>query len=28
MKMSIFKGMGDEDKKQFWFVARVVWVAQ
>ena len=28
MNMSIFKGVGSKDPKQFWFVANVVWTMQ
>ena len=28
MKFPTFKGVGDEDMDQFWFVAELVWTAQ
>ena len=28
MKFPTFKGVGDEDMEQFWFVAESVWIAQ
>ena len=28
MKFPLFKGLGNEDPDQFWFVVRVVWEAQ
>ena len=28
MKLPTFKGVGDEDKHQFWFVVGSVWTAQ
>jgi len=27
-KLPVFKGVGDEDLDQFWFIAKVVWKAQ
>ena len=28
IKLPVFKGVGNEDLEQFWFVVRVVWEAQ
>jgi len=28
VKLPLFKGLGNEDLDQFWFVVRVVWEAQ
>lgn len=28
IKLSVFKGVGNEDPNQFWFVVKVVWEAQ
>ncbi len=28
MKLPIFKGIGSEDTKQFWFVGNAVWIVQ
>ena len=28
MKLPLFKGLGNEDLDQFWFVVKVVWEAQ
>ena len=28
MKLPVFKGLGNEDLDQFWFMVRVVWEAQ
>ena len=28
MKLPLFKGLGNEDPDQFWFIVRVIWEAQ
>ena len=28
MKLPLFKGLGNEDSDQFWFIVKVVWEAQ